>query len=411
MHIANLVLLLVACPGTECPEATSPSSGAGATGSVSTGGTTPASTTPTTATGATATGSTATSPSTTGGTGSGTTDTGGPPNTPPTVGDVDIAPANCHLSATAADNLTCIIAGADPDPDGDPVTYAFRWEVDGADAGVGIPTVRADQTEAGQTWTCIVTPFDGRDWGEPVSESVVIHGCAALELDGGGDGFQVDALANVDLGAELTLEAWVLWDGAAGSTWHVVGSQGAGDAPVDGGWWVGIAGEDAEACGVVAAPGSLAAQVVGGPCAVSGAAVPEGRWVHVAAVLDSGRWRLFVDGLEDEAHRDDALVTVSVDAPFYAGTAPGASGAWGYRGVIDEVRLLDDAIYEGEAHPPTSFDPEPGTVALYNLDEGKGTTVPDSSGNGRDGLLLGGAWTTESTCDISEGGGGKGPPP
>lgn len=78
-------------------------------------------------------------------------------NRAPSAPTVSISPA----APTDDDVLTCVIDTESVDPDGDTVTYAYAWSVDGADAGVSSATVNAALTEAGQTWTCGVTASDG----------------------------------------------------------------------------------------------------------------------------------------------------------------------------------------------------------------------------------------------------------
>jgi hypothetical protein len=72
------------------------------------------------------------------------------------------------------DALNCTITTPAVDPDGDTVSYRYAWTVDGASAGVTAATVASTVTEAGQTWTCTVTPTDGTLDGASASVSVSI---------------------------------------------------------------------------------------------------------------------------------------------------------------------------------------------------------------------------------------------
>ena len=78
-------------------------------------------------------------------------------NRAPSAPGVSITPA----SPTDEDVLTCVIDTESVDPDGDAVTYAYAWSVDGVDAGVSAASVNAALTEVGQAWTCGVTASDG----------------------------------------------------------------------------------------------------------------------------------------------------------------------------------------------------------------------------------------------------------
>ena|GEM_PF-2614824 len=70
------------------------------------------------------------------------------------------------------DDLVCAVAVESVDPEGDVVTYSFRWLVDDANAGVYEETVTKDLTADGETWTCEVTPFDGEHEGPPGTAAV-----------------------------------------------------------------------------------------------------------------------------------------------------------------------------------------------------------------------------------------------
>jgi formylglycine-generating enzyme required for sulfatase activity len=78
-------------------------------------------------------------------------------NAPPSAPEVAIAPE----SPTESDSLTCTVVSESTDPDGDAVSYVYRWTVDGVDAGVSVAHIEASATSAGQTWSCIVTATDG----------------------------------------------------------------------------------------------------------------------------------------------------------------------------------------------------------------------------------------------------------
>ena len=100
-------------------------------------------------------------------------------NAAPSAPVVAITPAE----PTDDDALSCAVVTESVDPDGDAVTYAYAWTVDGTDAGVTVASVDAARTSAGQTWTCSVTASDGSASSGAGSASVVVRGC-----DADGDG-------------------------------------------------------------------------------------------------------------------------------------------------------------------------------------------------------------------------------
>ena len=134
-------------------------------------------------------------------------------NTPPTAPVVSISPS----SPTAGDDLTCSIDTASSDADGDSVTYAMTWEVDGvayaaggssdtgvdtADPGWAGPgtttwtddTVDGDDVFDGETWICTATPDDGDDQGTTgtatVTTAAATHsGTISMPAAGTTDGY------------------------------------------------------------------------------------------------------------------------------------------------------------------------------------------------------------------------------
>jgi hypothetical protein len=104
-------------------------------------------------------------------------------NSAPTAPVVDVAPT---APIEAVDDLVCSITTAATDPDGDPLTSTFSWDVDGVaypragDAGP-FATVAADDTAdaadttAGEEWTCsVVATDDGGLSGAVGTASVTI---------------------------------------------------------------------------------------------------------------------------------------------------------------------------------------------------------------------------------------------
>ncbi|MEC8191829.1 MAG: hypothetical protein VX127_03805 [Myxococcota bacterium] len=140
-------------------------------------------------------------------------------NTPPTAPEVYIEPA----APEEDDTLVCVIAEESFDLDGDPVSYAFTWTVDGEAFGPTETTDRpgdtigAIHTAGGEAWVCTVTPYDGEDYGPSGSAGVVIEEqCPPI------GGYGTDGSVTVDGSAELDLTAA-----------RVVGDNGAGDETLE----------------------------------------------------------------------------------------------------------------------------------------------------------------------------------
>ncbi len=95
------------------------------------------------------------------------------PNEPPTAPVVEVTP----LNPTTVDGLACTMTTPAEDPDGDPITYAFGWQVDGVDAGIEDSeqsAVPAERTTREETWTCVANAHDGHEYGPGGTASVVI---------------------------------------------------------------------------------------------------------------------------------------------------------------------------------------------------------------------------------------------
>ncbi len=112
----------------------------------------------------------------------------------PAAPTVAITPAE----PTPWEDLVCAVVEESVDPEGDVVSYGYRWLVDDANAGIYDETVPLDQTADGQSWTCEVTPFDGEHEGPP--------GTAAVDVTDPNQGV-TDLLLVLDASSSMSDEA------------------------------------------------------------------------------------------------------------------------------------------------------------------------------------------------------------
>jgi hypothetical protein len=89
-------------------------------------------------------------------------------NTAPTLASVSLGPTTAYESTI----LTCS-AGATGDEDGDTVTLAYAWTVDGNNPGPTTSTLTGTSFDRDQAVACHVTPSDGSTDGSTVSSSSV----------------------------------------------------------------------------------------------------------------------------------------------------------------------------------------------------------------------------------------------
>lgn len=97
-------------------------------------------------------------------------------NTPPGPPGVAIEPA----VPRAGDDLTCRVTADSPDPDGDPITYAYAWRRNGkAVPALADPRiVPASLVKKGDRYRCTVTPHDGLQGGAPGEAEKVVANSA-----------------------------------------------------------------------------------------------------------------------------------------------------------------------------------------------------------------------------------------
>ena len=120
---------------------------------------------------------------------------------------------------------------------------------------------------------------------------------------------------------------------------------------------------------------------------------PVNRWSYVAVTYDGAALRLYIDG-DQVSSRPSVSGAIQVpDSPLWIG----GNRPYGehFDGVIDEVRVYDRALAQGEiAHDmATPVAPASGLVAAYAFDRGSGNVAVDSSGHRATGEIRGATWT------------------
>jgi hypothetical protein len=121
-------------------------------------------------------------------------------------------------------------------------------------------------------------------------------------------------------------------------------------------------------------------------------------WTHVAAQRHGSAVEMFIDGkqqqvitIPNKGSTDPADYDVTNDAPLYIGRQP--DGQY-LNGEISELRITNSVVYSSDFTPQETLSKLADTVALYHFDEGTGTKLTDSSGNGNDGTINGATWST-----------------
>lgn len=132
------------------------------------------------------------------------------------------------------------------------------------------------------------------------------------------------------------------------------------------------------------------ARAGGFPHVWSGRAIPSDAWGHVAATVEDGTVRVWVDGREEATGEIPGGPITSSPAPLEIGRAADLK-AW-FRGRIDEVKIWDRALSAEEIRRESEGGEagREGLVAHYPMESGGGGLGRDASARGNDGANHGG---------------------
>ena len=115
-----------------------------------------------------------------------------------------------------------------------------------------------------------------------------------------------------------------------------------------------------------------------------------GAWVHVCIVLANSQLRYYFDTTDSSVDFSFGTRPMSISA--IAGH--GATNCW-YKGLIDEVRVYDRALSQGEIGQlyDEGLSLDAGLIAHWDFDENSGTVLHDRTVFGNDGTIEGATWT------------------
>jgi hypothetical protein len=292
---------------------------------------------------------------------------------------------------TDTPGLICVIDEPSNDADGDAVSYAFAWQVDGTlftdteTTTFAGDTVPGDAIGIDEDWTCTVTPSDGDDLGPSASDdlstgdpcivarydfdegsgttatdssgngldgSIVGASWAtgvvgsALDFSGGGSWVDLGNDPAFDIEADISIEAWIYVYGSTGDHQMVLSK-----------WYEG--GTAHQAYIMELQPDGVSLQMAlkdVSPDSVPGLPyhtdpIPWGEWVHVAATYDGTTERIYVNGIEDTAFEASGPLRIT-SAKVFIGAHDSSGDRNGWNGLIDELRLYCRALSaeEVESH-------------------------------------------------------------
>ncbi|HRG58920.1 MAG TPA: hypothetical protein PK323_08160 [Bacteroidia bacterium] len=163
----------------------------------------------------------------------------------------------------------------------------------------------------------------------------------------------------------VTIEAWVNWNGiASGNSMIVLNGNSGGN---------GYA--------IYHNNGSLRGLLGGVAFLTSNLTLTANTWQHVALIRNAGTWSLYLNGVAGTLTNSSATPNIP-----NTGTFVGSNNAFGerFRGSIDEVRIWNRALSLIELNSfrySCTIVAQNGLVAYWNFNEGSGTTANDLSGN------------------------------
>ena len=122
-------------------------------------------------------------------------------------------------------------------------------------------------------------------------------------------------------------------------------------------------------------------------------------WHHVAGVYNGSQLQVYVDGVLDNSLSTSVTIT-STSMSLLIGESRYPYNHSYFNGLIDEVRISNAAVYTANFTPSMHLTASSSTKGLWKFD---GQTANDSSGNGNNGTLNGGA---TYSIDVPSGDGG-----
>ena len=122
----------------------------------------------------------------------------------------------------------------------------------------------------------------------------------------------------------------------------------------------------------------------------------ENAWTHIAVASDGDKLRFFVNGQLVETQNGDNIVAGD-EAPLQIGGDNSFAPAQWFDGKIDEVRIYDRALDQGEIAVDMRSGietPQQAPIAAYSFEENEGSTVEDLTGNEHTATIEGATWTS-----------------
>ena len=125
------------------------------------------------------------------------------------------------------------------------------------------------------------------------------------------------------------------------------------------------------------------------------------QWQHVAYCLGSGEWTVYVNGKSDQRRLLEKFTPDGQAATTIGAAKRGTRLVQFFHGLIGQIRISRQAVYSEDFTPAQWLVADANTLLLYHIDEGQGTVLKDSSGNGHNGVIHGATWIERSVAAVA----------
>ncbi len=205
----------------------------------------------------------------------------------------------------------------------------------------------------------------------------------ALSFDGN-DYVEIADSSPLDITGEITIEAWVFLEV---NTAQFIVAKDSKVSDVTYRLWTG---NDGTWIFRLVDTGGVERHVYG-----TGHNVETSAWIHIVGVYDGNEMALYQNGSLLNSETVGSFTTRINNQPVWVGRSYLNQYL---SGKIDELRILNCALNSTEIVEDYAaqgqYPEREGTVAWYHCDEGSGSILGDSSGNGHTGVIYGATWIT-----------------
>ncbi len=127
---------------------------------------------------------------------------------------------------------------------------------------------------------------------------------------------------------------------------------------------------------------------------------PLKKWIHLAFVYDNTnkKYRFYLNGKKIKEGNETIVITGN-RYPLLFGSETKSSGDPDFLGLMASIRISSIARYHKNFTPPCTFSKDAACLGLWQVDDGGGSTLKDTSGHQRHGSIKGATWHTGRSCN------------